>query len=74
MHFLTAFFAFFFSFGHAQSLARTQVHDAFIPPTEYAAGLQYAVPSRHDLLNGTYAGTACPGCQMTTVSYTVRSN
>ncbi len=73
MHVIAAFFAFLFSFGHAQSL-QARHSDAFIPPAEYAVGMEYAVPSHQDILNGKYAEAGCPGCNMTTSSSNVRSN
>ncbi len=72
MHFLTVFFAFLFTFGHAQSAQRSAVHDEFVPPAEYAGTIEYAVPSHQDILNRTYAVQGCPGCQMTNASYTTR--
>jgi len=71
MHILAAFFAFLFTFGHAHT-AQSKPSDAFIPPAEYASGFEYAVPSHHDVINGTYPDAGCPGCRVTTVSYSVR--
>ncbi|MDE1154988.1 MAG: hypothetical protein PW735_04560 [Acidobacteriaceae bacterium] len=79
-HLLVAFFAFLFSFGHAHPAASIMPKDAFIPPAQYAQGLEGAVPSRHELLdqhellNGAYAGAGCPGCRTMTVSSATRLN
>lgn len=78
---LTAFFAFLFSFGHAQAAHQVEA-DQFVPPAQYAAdtsGIDYAVPSHQQIIDGQYNVTAasyaegsCNGCQLTTVSYDAR--
>jgi hypothetical protein len=75
---LVAFFAFIFSFGHAQSVQQAQA-DAFVPPAQYADGFEGAIPSRQEIAAGeynattdSYAESACSGCQVIPVSFNAR--